>query len=149
MVLLGENWNSASITDPEDDSISAEEVEKRLNALICDFSNSGANPIKCLNETINKWSNELTINTWWDLIISWGFAEVIKKWTKNISIYLWTFAVFWIVYWWFSLTISAWEDEKVTKAKNILKWAIIWFLLIITTSLIINLIVNLMYSLWS
>jgi hypothetical protein len=75
-----------------------------------------------------------------------GFAEIIDSWTNNIALYLWVFAVFWIVYWWFNMAISQWEDEKITKAKNIIKWSIIWFVLVLTARLIIYLIIEIMYS---
>lgn len=77
----------------------------------------------------------------------WGFWTMIKNWVNNISIYLWVFAVWSIVYWALLMTLSAWEDEKVTKAKWVIKWWILWFIWLISISAIINLIVKLMYSL--
>jgi hypothetical protein len=44
------------------------------------------------------------------------------------------------------MAISQWEDEKITKAKNVIKWSIIWFILVLTARLIINLIIRIMYS---
>lgn len=80
-------------------------------------------------------------------IIGWNwFQNTIKTWIKNISLYLWIGAVLWIVYGSFMLTISVWEDEKVNKAKDIIKWSIIWFLWLISASFIINLIVRVIYS---
>ena len=91
----------------------------------------------------------------WTALVSWenvrlddaSFATQIKEWVNNISIYLWIFAVFSIVFWGLMLTLSEWEDEKITKAKNIIKWWILWFLALISISAIINLIVKIMYSL--
>ncbi len=86
-------------------------------------------------------------------LVNWGNAKVsewfwvqIKKWVNNISIFLWVLAVGSIVFGAFMLTISTWEDEKIKKAKDIVKWWIIWFLWIIFASAIINLIVKIMYS---
>lgn len=80
-------------------------------------------------------------------IIGWDwFQQTINTWTKNISLYLWIWAVLWIVYGSFMLTVSAWEDEKINKAKDIIKWSIIWFLWLISASFIINLIVRVIYS---
>jgi len=84
---------------------------------------------------------------WTNAKIWWGFDTTIKKWTTNISLFLWIAAVLWIVYGAFSMTISAWEDEKVNKAKWIIKWSIIWFIWLITASFLINLVVRLFYSL--
>ncbi len=80
-------------------------------------------------------------------IIGWDwFKQTINTWTKNISLYLWIGAVLWIVYGSFMMTISTWEDEKINKAKDIIKWSIIWFLWLISASFIINLIVRVIYS---
>jgi hypothetical protein len=39
-----------------------------------------------------------------------------------------------------------WEDEKSKKAKDIIKWSIIWFIWVLTASVIVNLLVNFIYS---
>ena len=83
----------------------------------------------------------------WDWTIEWGFRETIIKWTNNIAVYLWILAVFAIVYWSAMLTFSAWEDEKVNKAKSIIKWAILWFIWLLFASTIINVLVKVIYSL--
>lgn len=87
-----------------------------------------------------NWANA-DINAWW------GVANKIKIWVDNIALYLWIFAVWSIVYWWLMMTLSAWEDEKIKKAKDIVKWGIIWFLWLISASAIISLVVKIMYSL--
>lgn len=85
---------------------------------------------------------------WSDVAVdSWWFARKIITWVDNISIYLWVLAVGLIVYWAFIMTISAWEDEKITQAKNNIKWWVIWFVALISAAWIINLIVSIMYSL--
>lgn len=85
------------------------------------------------------WSN-VTVNKGW-------FADKVINWVDNISIYLWVIAVGSIVYWALIMTLSAWEDEKITKAKNIIKWWIVWFIWLISAAAIINLVVSIMYSL--
>ncbi|NVP17772.1 hypothetical protein HUU51_03575 [Candidatus Gracilibacteria bacterium] len=75
------------------------------------------------------------------------FNESIKKWINNISVFLGIGAVLGIVYGSFMLTISAGEDEKVNKSKDIIKWSIIGFIGLITASFLINLIIRLFYSL--
>jgi len=78
---------------------------------------------------------------------AWGwFQNQIQAWTKNIALYLWVFAVWSIVLGGLMLTLSAWEEEKVKKAKDIVKWWIIWFLWIITASAIISIVVRIIYS---
>lgn len=86
-------------------------------------------------------------------LVNWENAEIwdwfgiqIKQWTNNISLFLWILAVGSIILGAFMLTVSTWEDEKIKKAKDIVKWWIIWFLWIIFASAIINLIIKIMYS---
>ncbi|MDD3793184.1 MAG: hypothetical protein PHI37_00015 [Candidatus Gracilibacteria bacterium] len=107
----------------------------------CDYSEGqsiGTNLDNCL-------SDSKLVGT--DAKIGGGFDNTIKKWTINISLFLGIASVLGIVYGAFSMTISAGEDEKVNKAKDIIKWSIIGFLLIISASFIINLLVRLFYSL--
>ena len=83
---------------------------------------------------------------WFDAEIDWGFFDTIKNWTNNISLYLWILAVWSIVFWSLMLTLSAWEEDKIKKAKDIIKWGIIWFIWLISVTAIVNLIVKIMYS---
>ncbi len=81
-----------------------------------------------------------------DLKAEWWLKKEISKWVSKIALYLWIFAVFAIVYSAFLLIISVWEEEKVTKAKNILKWSIIWLIWVMFASSIIALIINTYYG---
>lgn len=90
------------------------------------------------SELVN-WKN-VEVKAWW-----W-FQKQVMQWTKNISLYLWVFAVWAIVFWGLMLVFSVWEEEKIKKWKNIVKWWIIWFIWIISASAIISLIVKIMYS---
>jgi hypothetical protein len=77
-----------------------------------------------------------------------GFKEILEKWVVNISLVLWIFAVGSLVYGWFLLQLSAGEDEKIKKAKNIIKWTLIWFVLMISASGIIYLVIQVFFWLW-
>ncbi len=93
---------------------------------------------KCLgNAELVKWDN---------VTIEWWFSNQIKRWTENISLYLGVLAVASILIWALMLTFSAWEEEKVKKAKDIVKWWIIWFLGVVVASTIITIIIKIIYS---
>jgi len=78
---------------------------------------------------------------------AWGwFWLQIQQWTKNIALYLWVFAVWSVVIGSLMLTLSAWEEEKIKKAKDVVKWGLIWFIWIVSASAIISLVVRIMYS---
>lgn len=82
---------------------------------------------------------ELKIKTW--------LKDKINDWTINVATFLSIFAVWAIVFWAFQLVISWWNDEKITKWKDIVKWSMAWFLLVVSASAIVKLIVEIMYSL--
>jgi len=83
---------------------------------------------------------------WWaDLTVTGWFKTKINTWVKNIALVLWILAVWSLVYAGMLMQFSAWEDEKTKKAKDIIKWTIIWFIGLISASGIIYIVINLMY----
>lgn len=108
------------------------------------------------NTDIDIWLQLDNCLDWSPLVDTWNYLDVssssdfwdqIKTWVNNISVYLLVLAVFAIVYWGLMMTLSTWDDEKINKAKNIIKWWVLWFLALILASAIINLVVKIMYSL--
>ena len=81
-----------------------------------------------------------------DWLIEWSVKNQLLVWITIIAWTLWFFAVWSIVYWSFMLVISTWEEEKIKKAKDMIKWSILWFLGIILAASIITIIVEFMYS---
>ncbi len=90
-------------------------------------------------------SDSTLVNTW-NGQIGWDFDKYILWWVKNIWLYLWFFAVLSIVIWSLMLTLSTWDDEKINKAKWVVKWWIIWFIWVISASAIITILVKIIYS---
>ncbi len=76
------------------------------------------------------------------------FKKVLQDWVINIAWFLWLVAIWAIVWGSFMMVISIWEEEKVKKAKDMIKWAIFWFLWIVLASFLITLVINFMYGLW-
>jgi len=81
-----------------------------------------------------------------DAKLDWWFKTEIWKWVNNIALILSLLAVGSIIYGALLLTLSTWEDEKIKKAKDVVKWGILWFLWVISASAIITLVVKIMYS---
>ncbi len=75
-----------------------------------------------------------------------GFNEKIYNITQVIATILSLWAIFWIVYGSFLLVTAAWEDEKIKKWKDVIKWSIIWFLGVVIASSLIVLIVTFFYD---
>lgn len=117
-------------------------------------------PIWVYSAWCNIWADDIT-NIWDSLdaclsdskLVSWEDGSIetwlsakINSWVKNIWIVLWLLAVWSIVYGSLLMTLSTWEDEKIKKAKDVIKWWIIGFIWLISVSGIILLVVNIMYS---
>ncbi len=75
-----------------------------------------------------------------------GVKNKIIEWTQALAAFFWLLAVGSIVYWWFLMTISGWEDERVKKGKDVIKWGLIWFLALVFTSAIIRIVVEFIFS---
>ncbi len=85
-------------------------------------------------------STDMKLETWFKKKVNWFIT--------NLMVVLWIVAVWAIVYAWWLMQFSAWEDEQINKAKNIIKWTIIWFLLLISASWIVYIVINVMFWLW-
>lgn len=83
----------------------------------------------------------------WDMDLDGGFKDKVNSYLRTISTILWVVAVWALVYAGMLMQFSGWEDEKVSKAKKIIKWAIIWFILLISASAIVYIIINVMFAL--
>lgn len=96
---------------------------------------------KCL-----EWEDSKLVKNKDNLEIEWWFRTQILNWVKNIAWFLGLVAVWALVYAAFMMTISGWEEEKVKKAKDMVKWTILWFLWVVTASSLIAITVNFIYS---
>lgn len=83
-----------------------------------------------------------------DATIETGFKSMIANWVENIALILWLLSVGSLIYGALSMTLSTWDDEKIKKSKDIVKWSIIWFIAILSASTIVSLVINFMYKIW-
>ncbi len=96
---------------------------------------------KADNLAWNSWSG--TNNYWiWE---EW-FDSFKNKIISNVMIVSWLWAVAMIVFSGLMMVLAGWADEKVTKAKNMLKWSVLWLVWIIMAWWLANIIVWLFYS---
>lgn len=82
-----------------------------------------------------------------DYKLDWGFKTQVNTWIKNISLTLWFLAVGVLVYAGMLFQFAAGEDEKINKAKNLIKYTLLGFLLLISAGSIIFVIINIVYFL--
>lgn len=107
------------------------------------WSDTAGNLASCLSDwkVLDPWSVEVLWN--WE---QW-FKYQINEWISKLAVALSLLAIAWIAYGSFMFVISAWEEEKVKKWKDIVKWSIIGMIGVVLASWIIAIIVNLMYLL--
>jgi hypothetical protein len=85
------------------------------------------------------WTNvdKYTVETW--------FKTQISTIVKNISIALSLIAVWALVFAGLKMTLSQWKDEDLKKAKDIIKWTLIWYLWMISAWALIAIVINFIY----
>lgn len=89
-----------------------------------------------------QWSDLVDPGNW---MIETGLKATINRWTTQLSALLGLLAVGAIVYGGLMMTISWWDDEKIKKWKDIVKWSMLWFLGLIAASWIVRLVVEVMF----
>jgi hypothetical protein len=90
-----------------------------------------------------QWSK--LVNPMWDATVEGNFKAIILKWVINIWGFLGLIAVWAIAFGSLKMALSAWEEEKLKKAKEIIKWAIFGFLWVVLASSIVTIIIEFMY----
>lgn len=78
--------------------------------------------------------------------IEQDFKSQIWDIVTNISVALSIIAVLALVIAALKMTLSQWKDENIKKAKDIIKWTIIWYLALISAWAIIAILINFIYS---
>ena len=75
-----------------------------------------------------------------------GVKNQIISWTSALWGLLWLLSVGAVVYGAFMMTISIWDEEKVKKWKDIVKWSLLWLLALVMTWAIIRVVVELIFD---
>jgi len=115
----------------------------------CWFQNTGTdNNISISDQLTLCLSDTKVVNPPADLEVVQGgwFNTFLLLWVDAISWILAVLAVGAIVYGSLLLTLSMWDDEKITKWKDTIKWWIIWFIGILVANTLIELIINILYD---
>ncbi len=82
-----------------------------------------------------------------DYDLEQGLKTQVNTWIRNVSLILWFIAVGMLVYAGLLFQFSAGEDEKINKAKNIIKMTLLWFLLLISAGSVVYVVINVIYGL--
>lgn len=82
-----------------------------------------------------------------DMTIEKWAKDLVNKWIGNIATILWVLAVWSLIYAAILFQFANGEDEKINKAKGVVKWTMIGFLLLISASGIIYVVINMIFGL--
>ena len=98
-----------------------------------------------LDNCFNDWDKTKVVKVDGELNAE-GFKDKIWWWIETLGGILAILAVGAIVYGSLLLVLSRWEEEKLKKWKDVIKWWILWFLAVVFAGAIITVVVNIMFS---
>lgn len=84
-----------------------------------------------------------------DLIVWDQTNAIINNFIRNLWVLLSIWAIIMIVYSGLLMTLSGWNDEKIKKWKDLLKWTLIWYIALLTAWWIVSFIISLIFSIAS
>lgn len=90
--------------------------------------------------SLEKWV-EYTVGVDW-LVTEWTASEYIQKIVVYVLTFLKLIAVILIIYAWFNMLTSAWDEDKAKKSKTIIVFAFIGLLIIYLAWPITNFIID-------
>lgn len=103
---------------------------------------------KQVSNCFKNWETTV-VQVSWEAKIEWEFKKMVTNWIDNIALLLWLLSVGSLIYGALSMTLSTWDDEKINKSKDIVKWSLIWFIAVLSAATVVTLVINFMYEIWS
>jgi len=82
----------------------------------------------------------------WDMDVAKWFKEKILFWNDKIATFLALGAIFAVVFGSLKMVLSAGEEEKIKKSKEIVKWWLIWLLVVASAWFLVSVVVKVIYS---
>lgn len=110
----------------------------------CDFDVNSSNDIAGALDNCLTGSD--LIDSSWDTLIEWSLKDTVTAWTVAIAQLLSLLAVGAIVYGGLLMTLSAWDEEKIKKGKDVVKWAILGFLWVVLAWALVRIVVEVIFS---
>ena len=99
--------------------------KKLVDAVYWKTSCSSHTNINCSNTTDIKWIAEIIVN-----IINW------------MNGFIWLIVIILIIYAWFMVLTSVWDEEKLKKSKSIIMYIAIWLFILVANYLILTFIIS-------
>jgi len=92
--------------------------------------------LECKQSSI-AWFDEVTISCISDNNASWLVWNILQiiNWMNS---FIWVITILLIIYAWFNILFSAWDEEKIKKAKSTLIYIVIWLGLLVMNYLLLT-----------
>lgn len=85
---------------------------------------------------IDNWISQVGNNVNW-IVTNRNASSYIQDVVKYLIWFIYLIWVILIIYSWFNILISAWDEEKVNKSKKIIYFTIFWILIIFLANTIV------------
>lgn len=112
------------------------------------FTNAVCTDWSSVSECLNQVKPTSLVWKTWDYKVENEFKNQISQISKTLSILLSMMAVWTIAFAGLKMTMSVWKDEEMKKAKDIIKWTIIGYLVLISVWAIISMVITIVYWIW-
>lgn len=118
----------------------------QTNAWIFWWENTQINYCPWNDCWLGQWVDQIK-NSWiqW-LVTIWTWSEYVQKIIAYALSFLAIVAVILIIYAWFNLLISIWDEEKAKKSKTIIVFSILGLLIIFLAKPITTFVINILSS---
>lgn len=107
----------------------------------CNFNNDFTSSL----EWCVRWNENVIQPPSGDLKVESGFKTLLEFFIENIATVLALLAIWSIAYGSMVIVASWWNDDKISKWKKIIIWALVWFLALVSANGIIRIIVYFIY----
>lgn len=118
------SYSANCVIDPDADVAIGTALDSCMNSV-------GTNVRKQWGDDFNFWN---------------GSNEIINNYIRGIGQILATVTVIMIVYGWFLMVASQWEEEKIKKWKDLIKWTLLWFIALVTAWWIVSIVIRTVFE---
>ncbi len=119
-----------------------------LSMIVPTVTNAQLTPDNPFVNDSDSWSAEKVNVIWSDSWQKDAFINVVRWYANWILWVLWLIALIFVMYGWFLMVTSAWDEEKYKKWSTILRHWIVWLILIGTAWFIVSIVFWLINLTW-
>ena len=97
--------------------------------------------------SLSGWIQQVWTNLNW-IETTRTFSQYIQDIVAYLIGFLFFIALIYVLYAWFKILVSSWEEEEIKKSKSIISYVIIWIVIIFLAYSIVNFIMKDVLTAW-